>query len=130
MPVFREVVADVVERYTIDPSRVYATGFSCGGSFTHCLAMNYPGKFAAFLLMDATSVVASTHPVRPDMIRRPPMMFVEGATFDGWSENLGPGSISDRYCLGGTFTHPGNDHRWFTSENAAALSLFDASEVR
>lgn len=130
MPVFRAVMADVVARYSINPARVYAAGFSCGGSLVHCLAMQYPGKFAAYLVMDANQSPAYSNPVVPDMLRRPPMLFVEGATYSTWSSRFGPGSSADAYCLGGAFTHPGSAHTWFASENDEALALFDASEVR
>ena len=42
------------EKYPIDPSRIYASGFSMGGCKTWDLYQEYPSAFAALAPMDAT----------------------------------------------------------------------------
>lgn len=45
----REVVADAVERYGVDPERVVLGGFSIGGSMASYVACEDPGAFAAYV---------------------------------------------------------------------------------
>ena len=49
-----EVVDRLQEIYNIDPSRIYATGFSMGGIKTWDLYQEYPERFAAMAPMGAT----------------------------------------------------------------------------
>jgi pimeloyl-ACP methyl ester carboxylesterase len=46
-PAVRDVVAEVVRKYRVDPRRVLLTGFSMGGAGTWAVALDYPGLFAA-----------------------------------------------------------------------------------
>ena len=45
---FDAVLATVKEKFTIDPNRVYVTGFSNGGRFTYVLWAMRPAVFAAY----------------------------------------------------------------------------------
>lgn len=40
---------DVIERYQVDPKRVYLTGLSMGGYGTWSLGISHPGRFAAIV---------------------------------------------------------------------------------
>src|SRR5712691_4309154 len=42
------ILATLREKYSVDPSRIYATGFSNGGLFTYLLLSHRPNVFAAF----------------------------------------------------------------------------------
>ena len=55
----RDLIDHLAERLGIDPDRLYATGFSAGGSFTMRLACSEAGRFAA------VGIVAST--MYPDL---------------------------------------------------------------
>ena len=65
------LIALAVRDYAVDPKRVYATGFSLGGYFTHVLGCKRPGSFAAVApvgghmttLMSATCPTAAPIPV-------------------------------------------------------------------
>ncbi|MBN1153881.1 T9SS type A sorting domain-containing protein [candidate division KSB1 bacterium] len=43
------LIHDIIDRYPVDPNRVYATGYSMGGIGTYDLAIRYPETFAAVL---------------------------------------------------------------------------------
>ena len=43
------LIRDIIDRYPVDPNRVYATGYSMGGIGTYDLAIRYPDTFAAIL---------------------------------------------------------------------------------
>jgi hypothetical protein len=48
---FEPLFKEISEKYRIDPSRIYLTGYSLGGSGTWYLATKYPGRFAAIAPM-------------------------------------------------------------------------------
>jgi polyhydroxybutyrate depolymerase len=48
------LIDDLGKNYTIDRSRIYATGFSNGGMFTHRLACELSDKIAAVAIVSAT----------------------------------------------------------------------------
>ena len=49
-----EIVDSLIERYAIDPERIYATGFSMGGIKSWDFYQEYPERVAAIAPMDAT----------------------------------------------------------------------------
>lgn len=49
-----QVLDQLMERYNIDKTRIYATGFSMGGIKTWDMFQEYPKRFAAVAPMDAT----------------------------------------------------------------------------
>ena len=49
-----ELIAQLKEKYPVDPRRIYASGFSMGGCKTWDLYQEYPDAFAALAPMDAT----------------------------------------------------------------------------
>src|SRR5690625_4998886 len=48
-------IDDLVEQGLVDPSRIYVAGFSTGSGYTNKLLTDYPGFFAAGVLMVARS---------------------------------------------------------------------------
>jgi polyhydroxybutyrate depolymerase len=64
----RALIANLSLRYHIDPKRVYATGFSNGGSFAHYLGCNLADEIAAIAPVSGylpRAVVDTCHPARP-----------------------------------------------------------------
>jgi polyhydroxybutyrate depolymerase len=61
----RELILDLLQRYEIDPSRIYAVGFSIGGSLVYELACLFPDKIAAAAVVSGTMVDADLTPARP-----------------------------------------------------------------
>jgi polyhydroxybutyrate depolymerase len=51
---FRALLKDVMKRFSVDPDRVLATGFSSGGMMTWTLACRMPEHFSAFLPVAGT----------------------------------------------------------------------------
>ena len=49
-----ELIAQLKEKYPVDPDRIYASSFSMGGCKTWDLYQEYPSAFAALAPMDAT----------------------------------------------------------------------------
>lgn len=49
-----ELIEELKSRYAIDPTRIYASGFSMGGCKSWDLYQEYPSVFAALAPMDAT----------------------------------------------------------------------------
>ncbi len=60
------IVEEIGERIAIDPSRIYATGLSNGGAFTHYLACEASHVFAAFAPVSFPLPVPSTSDCQPD----------------------------------------------------------------
>lgn len=51
---FDAVIADATTRFTVDPARIIASGFSAGGMMVWNLACSHPEKFAGFIPMSGT----------------------------------------------------------------------------
>jgi len=54
MTYFEDVVADITNRFAIDPGRIMMTGFSAGGMVTWELACQRPDLFAGFVPLSGT----------------------------------------------------------------------------
>ncbi|WP_174297548.1 extracellular catalytic domain type 1 short-chain-length polyhydroxyalkanoate depolymerase [Sphingomonas bacterium] len=66
----REMVATMVERYAIDPARVFVTGLSAGGAMATSLLASYPDVFAGGAIVAGLSAgAASTMPQAFDRMR-------------------------------------------------------------
>ncbi len=64
----KALIARVLERYPIDPKRVYATGMSNGATFVQYLGCSMAGTFAALATVDGSMIAADEpqcHPSRP-----------------------------------------------------------------
>jgi len=44
-----QLISEIIEKYPVDPNRVYVTGYSMGGIGSYDMAMRYPEMFAAAL---------------------------------------------------------------------------------
>lgn len=82
-----DVIAMAIERYGVDPSRVYLAGLSNGGMMTHYYASQRPGKLAAIGV-----VAGAVFPSTPQPKGRVPVMLIHGAAdeivpFDGGNSN-------------------------------------------
>lgn len=81
------LIDHVVQRYDIDPRRVYMTGYSQGGNMTVRMACEYPGKIAAGAVVAATmrkSLARECNPAVPT-----PLVFFNGT--DDEQVPYGPG---------------------------------------
>ncbi len=100
-----EVIDDAIARYRIDPSRVYATGFSNGSQMSYRLACELSEKIAAVAPVGGQIVFSECRPKRPV-----PVMHVHGrrdhcASYDGgaacggcFSSAFGFGARSDTFA--------------------------------
>lgn len=61
----REALANVRQRYAVDPKRVFATGMSNGGFFSHRLACEAADVFAAIAPVSGTMGIPTCAPSRP-----------------------------------------------------------------
>ncbi len=62
------LIDDLGQRYTLDPRRIYVTGFSNGGTFAHRLACELSNKITAIAAISATmpeNVSRTCQPVKP-----------------------------------------------------------------
>ena len=64
---------DVIEKYKVDPDRVYLTGLSMGGFGTWQTAMEYPDRFAAI-----APVCGGGNPFQLDTIKHIPVWVFHG----------------------------------------------------
>lgn len=74
----RRMLDEVWDAYAVDRSRVYATGFSDGGIFTHIVGLTYPDLFAGI-----APLASQLHTATDNMIRRGrgkdlPLLIVHG----------------------------------------------------
>ena len=66
----REMVATMIERYAIDPARVFVTGLSAGGAMASSLLASYPDVFAGgAIIAGLPAGAASTMPQAFDRMR-------------------------------------------------------------
>ena len=69
-----EVLAQVRENYSVDPNRIYLTGYSMGGYGTWTLLMNHPDLFAA-----AVPMCGAGDPNKAGVIKDIPIWAIHGA---------------------------------------------------
>lgn len=70
------LIADISAQWEVDPMRIYATGFSNGGSFTARLACELSESIAAFAQVSSTMSVELRAACAPD--RAVPIMIING----------------------------------------------------
>jgi polyhydroxybutyrate depolymerase len=61
----RQLIIDLLQRYRINPSRIYAAGFSIGGSFVYKLASLLPDRITAAAVVSGTMMSPDLEPARP-----------------------------------------------------------------
>ena len=69
-----EVLAQVRENYSVDPNRIYLTGYSMGGYGTWNLLVNHPDLFAA-----AVPMCGAGDPEKAEVIKNIPIWAIHGA---------------------------------------------------
>lgn len=62
LPVLHALLDEVIDRYQVDPTRVYLTGLSAGGYGSWWLATAYPEKFAAMASVAGSGYRTATPP--------------------------------------------------------------------
>jgi predicted peptidase len=65
---------EIIERYPVDPKRIFVTGLSMGGYATWDLAMEYPNRFAGI-----APVCGSSSKERIESLRNVPVWAFHGA---------------------------------------------------
>lgn len=76
----RELIAELVKSYPIDPKRIYATGFSNGAIFTYALACQLSDIIAAFAPVSATPAAEDLKACAPS--RPVPILHFHGTADD------------------------------------------------
>lgn len=61
----RELIADLQRHYAIDPARIFAAGFSIGGSLVYELACVLADRIAAVAVVGGSMIAGYCDPVRP-----------------------------------------------------------------
>lgn len=86
-----ELLADLPQRISVDPTRVYATGMSNGGMMAYLLADKLSDRFAAVAPVGGTMGNETCHPKRPV-----PLMHMHGTDdhFVRWEGGVGSRSKS------------------------------------
>jgi polyhydroxybutyrate depolymerase len=93
---FVSALLDQLEQdYAVDPTRVYATGFSSGGIFVHRLACEMPERFAGIATVGAVltrNVIAACQPESPAAV-----MMINGSDDRGvpWEGNTDYASVPE-----------------------------------
>ncbi len=70
----RDLLDEILEKYRVDPSRIYLTGLSMGGYGTWDMAIEYPGIFAAIV-----PICGCGDPERAKRIRHIPIWVFHGS---------------------------------------------------
>lgn len=82
---------DEVQRVaSVDPKRVYVTGFSNGGGMSHRLACELAGRIAAIAPVGGANQFALSHACAP--ARPVPVLQIHGSADPCWPYDGGPGS--------------------------------------
>ena len=84
----RAVLDDLARRVTIDEKRIYATGHSNGGAFTHRVACQLSDRFAAIAAVSGAMQWTVNEVCKPD--RAIPVLHVHGTADKCWSYTGGP----------------------------------------
>ena len=71
-----QLIDTLVAQGSVDPTRVYATGFSSGGFMTQRLACDLPGKIAAFAVNAATMRNSMVATCGSPSVQRPKLYFL------------------------------------------------------
>jgi len=115
----KALLKDVYSKYNISPKRVFASGISSGGSFSHRLACEMPGYFQAFGILAANMIIEQAPKCKPS--KASPIVIFAG-TEDRFM--LFNGGQSDLKILRnrrgesqGVISHPATVQKWVTLNN-------------
>ena len=102
---FKYMLNDLEKHYSIDTSRVYATGHSWGSQMTHVLALNEPKMFAAVAPLSGFifngAVVAQANAVDKDTFAGVPV-YMSAGTEGGTEWSICPVPLTEDNVSGQT----------------------------
>ena len=113
----RAVVAALQDRYRIDATRVFATGMSNGGMFSHRLACEAADVFRAVAAVAGTDATAHCAPSRPISVLHIHARDDDHVLFDG---GAGPGSVRDKSKIMDFVSVPETVSRWAQRDRCTA----------
>jgi polyhydroxybutyrate depolymerase len=113
----RAVVAAVKARFNIDAARVYATGMSNGGMFSHRLACEAADVFRAVASVAGTDATPSCTPSRPISVLHIHARDDDHVRFDG---GAGPGAFRDESKVMDFTSVPETVSRWVQRDHCSA----------
>ena len=114
-------LASLRETYHVDDDRVYATGYSNGGSFTYLLWAERPGVFAAYAPV-AARLRSSVRPTQPR-----PLFHVAGETdrqVDFWEQEKAIAVAVEVNGVGATTARCGNGCNIYGADTAAPVKIW------
>jgi polyhydroxybutyrate depolymerase len=88
-----DLIDALIAQYNIDPTRIYADGYSNGGGMANLLACRLPDRFAAIGAVAATRLSWD----RCDGFKPTPLIAIHGTADDGVPYDGGTGSAFDDY---------------------------------
>jgi len=91
------LMADLEDRYCVDPSKVFLTGFSMGGGFTMDTACQKTSLFRAFATVEGYGpggVGAATKPTCASANAKAPLMIIQGTTDTTVTPAMGEASLA------------------------------------
>lgn len=112
----RAVVAAIKARYSIDASRVFATGMSNGGMLSHRLACEAADVFRAVASVAGTDATTSCSPSRPISVLHIHARDDDHVLFDG---GAGPGAFRDESKVMNFVSVPETISRWVQRDHCA-----------
>lgn len=113
----RAVVAAIQGRYSIDASRVFATGMSNGGMLSHRLACEAADVFRAVASVAGTDATASCMPSKPISVLHIHAKDDDHVLFNG---GAGPGAFRDESKVMAFVSVPETVSRWVQRDHCAA----------
>lgn len=113
----RAVVAAIQGRYSIDASRVFATGMSNGGMMSHRLACEAADVFRAVASVAGTDATARCEPSRPISVLHVHARDDDHVLFNG---GAGPGAFRDESKVMAFVSVPETVSRWVQRDHCAA----------
>lgn len=113
----RAVVAAIKGRYSIDASRVFATGMSNGGMMSHRLACEAADVFRAVASVAGTDATTSCTPSRPISVLHIHAKDDDHILFNG---GAGPGAFRDESTVMSFLSVPETISRWVQRDHCAA----------
>ncbi len=113
----RAVVQAIEGRYRIDPARVFATGMSNGGMFSHRLACDAADVFRAVASVAGTDATAGCTPARPVSVLHIHARDDDHVLFDG---GAGPGAFRDESKVMNFVSVPETVSRWLQRDHCTA----------
>lgn len=77
-----KLIGELVEKYALDPARIYVMGFSQGAALSLILALNHPGKIAGAVVMSGKYPDPLIAPENPEQLKDMPIFVAHGLNDD------------------------------------------------